>query len=131
MEIGSGWLDSSGAITGVTSWTVATATASGAPNVTLIVQPGAAQPLTASMDSALADPKKVLPDFAVLTQKITKGAKGQDIGRLEYTGFGYHFLAVVIESRAGAVVATFTVALDRFDALRAEVEPYLLTLQAA
>ena len=66
------------------------------------------------------------------------GANGNELGVLESQGtpFGaatdtpIHFLTVVDVLDEVAIVATMSAGLDTFEARRATVEPYLLTLQA-
>ncbi len=80
--------------------------------------------LQLSIDNAPA----FFDDFELIDEDIIAGANGQPLAAIEYTGGGLQYLGVFAVGDDQAVVATLTAPPTRFDAIRDEVMPYLLTL---
>ena len=117
----------------VEGWVVAPPQDGFAPNVNVLTQRAPGMDLSEYLDVSAEQGSAIISDFELVTSDVVQGTESE-LGLLEYTGtqngLELHFLATVAVRDGTAVVATFTAPPDVFDALRSEIEPYLLTLRA-
>jgi hypothetical protein len=126
----------------VETWFTPTGTDAFRDNVTVLAQTGVNVSLDDYMQLVIDQaPQSVedfqLREFRVLTPDLDDASDDDDpqreLGVIAYDGTqgtqSFGFLLVASVENGNAVLATFTTEKDRFDAARAEVEPYLLTLR--
>ena len=74
-----------------------------------------------------------LENYELIDRSIESGHQGQQLGVVHYQatvgGVDLHFLTVLGQGEDYGVIAVLTAEPERFDEMRAAVEPYLLTLQ--
>lgn len=123
-------------IEGIETWVVQTPANGFAPNMNAIVEN---LPRQFSVDEYLQANVASLPKLfsggaTIVGSHLTTGSFGQRLGVLEYTasvaGHTLHFEAICSVKDLHAVVVTFTTNEAGFAALRAQLDPYVLTLQA-
>lgn len=113
-------------------WTVGEPVDSFAPNVNVLTQAAPGLNLEQYLDASVKSLQEA--KGKVTEQKVVTGAAGQQLGVMRYTTEeqeSLKFLGVFSVKDGRAVAATFTATAGRFDTALPEVEPYLLTLQAA
>jgi hypothetical protein len=117
------------------AWIVAEVADGFAPNVNVVTEKppssiGLDDYLKLSVDKA----PQIIQDFTLESNETITLTSGDQGGRLVYTGRSgasptLKFLAIVALRDGRAAVATFTAPPGRFDALAADAEPYLRTLE--
>lgn len=132
MTIGAEWAAMSGALArGIETWAIGDATREFQPNVNVLTQDAPGMDLDDYLEVSVRGMRGLdleLSDHATVTT-----AEGE-LGMMVYSGpvpgvaADLSFLAVFGVRDGTAVVATLSAPPDRFDTLRAAVEPYLLTL---
>jgi hypothetical protein len=135
MIINPAWVERAGLTAeGVETWEVEGAKDGFAPNVNVLTEDAPGMDLAKFMSQS-----DDLSGMHVIQKATIKGANGNELGLVEYTGTvangsasrPLHFLGVVDVHDGKAIVATLTVDESSFAAERAKVEPYMRTLQAA
>jgi hypothetical protein len=125
----------------VESWFTGTGTVDFQDNVNILSQRVAEVDLDQYMQLVIDEAQKsvdkyALKEFRVVTTNPLTGTTSKtptQLGVIAYTGnrggksFGFFFVASI--EHGDAVLATLTTAQDRFDKVRAKVEPYLMTLR--
>jgi hypothetical protein len=127
----------------VESWFTGSGNAEFRDNVNIVTQQIGRMELDQYMQLVTDQAAKTVPDYKLREFRIVSvdDATGSEttaevppqLGVFAYTGknegkdFGFLFIASVENGRA--VLETLTTAQDRFDKVRAEVEPYLMTLR--
>jgi hypothetical protein len=136
LTIGADWTEISSRMTaGTEAWAVAEGSSGVTPNVTVVTQPATDVDLEAYLATSVDDVESI--DGELIEQSYVQRADGAMLGAMRYTatpagGTGpLEFLAVIDVRDSTAVVATLTAPDDAFDAIVAEVEPYLFTLAAS
>jgi len=134
ITIGSEWVPSPvGAVEdGVESWVVAPPGTDFSANVNVLTQSTEGLDLVEYLELSVEN----TGTFEVIEQTTLTGENGNELGRFEFAGpvegtdLDLHFLAIVDVTDGMAVLATLSTLEADFDALRANVEPFMLTLQA-
>jgi hypothetical protein len=138
LTLGPEWTDlPSTMVAEIETWAVAEGDSGFTPNVNVNVLTQDAPDMDGDeyMDLTLESLASI--DGEVIDHAFVTGSSGRSLGLLEYVAqppgvnTDLHFIAVFDLQGATAVVATYTATPEQFDELRASVEPYLLTLEAA
>lgn len=135
LTLSSHWPDiSARTAAGTEAWAVAGASAGFAPNVTVVSQTGPGVDLDSYLAGSVAGLDEL--DAELVDQAYVPAPDGALLGVLRYAAtprnspIPLEFLAVIDVDESGVVVATLTAPVADFDALAADVEPYLFTLEA-
>ena len=104
------------------------------PNVNVLTQTTGNMTLDEYTETSIANAPSFVKDFEVQDSRRETGPNGTELAVLEYSGEAgadrpLRFLAVWTVANGQAVVATFTTTPDRYEELRSDVLPYLLTLE--
>ncbi len=129
------WTEHSGAIVAeIEAWSVGPASNGFTPNVNVLTQSAPGVDLTEYLAISVRNGPRLMSDFQLVHSQVLTGSAGQPLAEMEYTagasGRVVHFLGVVALRNGRAIVATLTTTDTSFAAIRARVEPFLLTLQA-
>jgi hypothetical protein len=135
MSIGPEWTDlPSTMVAEVETWAVGDPDAGFTPNVNVLTQDAPGMDREEYMELSVASLESI--DAELVEHAFVTGPNGGSLGLMEYiaqppgVSGDLHFIAVFDLRDGTAIVATYTASLERFDELRAAVEPYLLTLEA-
>ena len=104
------------------------------PNVNVLTQTTGDMTLDEYTEMSIANAPSFVKDFEVQDSRRETGPNGTELAVLEYSGEAgadrpLRFLAVWTVANGQAVVATFTTTPERYEELRSDVLPYLLTLE--
>jgi len=135
IELDPEWEQGPDVISGVESFLVAEPEGGFGPNLNVVAAldaPGVDE--QGYVDAFIGNIDQFAPGAEVLDSGVVEGSDGRELGFVEYLAdFGgpedLHFLAIVDVADGGSASATLTAPPDRFDAIRADVEPYMLTIQ--
>jgi hypothetical protein len=129
ITVASAWEENHGGfVAEIEVWFVAEPVDGFAPNVNILTQTAPGMDTSKYLELSIDGAPAFISDFDLLEQSLVEGANGQTLATMEYTGDGLQYLGVFTVSSGQAVVATLTAPPDRFEALREEILPYLLTL---
>lgn len=117
---------------GVEGWSIGTGDATFGDNVNVLTEPNVPVGLEEYLDRAIANAPLVLPGFEAVDRRTVQGAftrLGRVEGRATISGIDVAFLQIIAVGGGNAVIATLSTLPERFDAVVAQVEPFLLTLE--
>lgn len=130
LEIHPDWQANHGTIAAETElWYVASPDDKFGPNLNVLTQVAPGMNTESYLELSVENAPAFLDDFELVSEEIVEGSNGRTLGSMEYTGDDLQFLGVFAVGGDKAVVATLTAPPDRFEAIRDEVMPYLLTLE--
>ena len=133
IEVGDDWNELPAAQQ-IEAWAVAAPADGFTANVNVLDEQAAGVDLDQYVELSITTIEQ-LDSLDLLDQRRVTGSSGDDLAIIEYAGTApgadreLHFLAVVGVGSDGPVVATLTTQPADFDAVRARVEPFMLTLR--
>jgi hypothetical protein len=133
LRVDPAWVEIS-PIEGIKAWQVAEPADGFTPNVNIVTEnlPTSGFDVDEYGTEALKALETMLPGFELVEQDVVDGPDGE-LGVIDYTanqqGRDLHLLAIFGVRGRSAVVSTLTSPPDRFEAIRAAVEPFMLSLE--